>query len=139
MSQSNRSLVVDWWVYFRRGHSVYLLMVLSTLNFCTIQYSLVIERLPWLNKIFPNLALFIVGLSILYIPFSVFLGYLDYRRISVPTEQALNSEANPFLSLFASALYHMADGDGEKAKEILEPLLDINMKSKKPRRKASVR
>ena len=63
------------WLDFRQGHSVYLIFLMTFANFITIQFALLIDRIPVLNAVFPNLwvfaALFVAG----YVPLAMIIGY----------------------------------------------------------------
>ncbi len=104
------------WILFKRGHSMYLAFLVSFLNFITIQYTLLISRIPTLKAIFSNLLLFTSLFLALYVPVAVILGYIDYRRGGVETMQQLN----PWVNDLSSALILIAEGRVEEAKRILE-------------------
>ena len=54
------------WLDFRNGHSIYLIFIMTFANFVTIQYSLLIDKIPAINSIFNNIwtfaFVFIAGL-----------------------------------------------------------------------------
>ena len=43
------------WLDFRNGHSIYLIFIMTFANFVTIQYSLLIDKIPAINSIFNNI------------------------------------------------------------------------------------
>ena len=43
------------WLDFRNGHGIYLVFIMTFANFVTIQYSLLIDKVPALNSVFNNL------------------------------------------------------------------------------------
>lgn len=79
-------------VYFRRGHSFYLAFAISMANFLVIQYRLLIGYIPALSKIFGKLLVFATLFTAIYLPLATFIGWLDTKRMTVPTE----SEVNPY-------------------------------------------
>ena len=109
-----------WLAYFRRGHSAYAAFALSFLNFVVIQYRLLVEYVPPLKLLFSNLLAFAAAFFLAYIPIATVLGWLDYRKYAVPVETALTARANPWMRDMAKALYLVADGRNEEAKEVLE-------------------
>jgi len=114
------SRVLRCWTYFRRGHSVYLVFLMSFLNFIVIQYRLVVQNIPILYKTLPRLWIFTIVLLATYIPIATIIGWLDYKKGSVPTDRALGAKASPWVRDLAKALMLIADGKSEEAKKILE-------------------
>jgi len=114
------SQVLRYWIYFRQGHSVYLAFLMSFLNFIVIQYRLVVENIPILYKTLPRLWIFTIILLATYIPIATIIGWLDYKKGSVPTDSALGARASPWVRDLAKALMLIADGKSEEAKKILE-------------------
>ena len=114
------SWVLRCWTYFRRGHSVYLVFLMSFLNFIVIQYRLVVQNIPILYKTLPRLWIFTIVLLATYIPIATIIGWLDYKKGSVPTDRALGAKASPWVRDLAKALMLIADGKSEEAKKILE-------------------
>jgi len=112
--------LIRWWVYFRRGHSTYLTFLLSFLNFIVIQYKLVIESIPSLYAMFPNLIKFVVIFLLIYPPMSVLVGWLDFKKGAVPVESAVGALASPWAKDVARSLSLICEGRYEEAKKILE-------------------
>ena len=108
------------WTYFRRGHAVYLAFVISFMNFIVIQYRLLIEQIPMLSFIFSQLYMFAIIFVFIYIPLSAIIGWIDYRRGSVPVDQEVAAKANPWAIDLAKALQYIAQGENDKAIQILE-------------------
>ena len=106
------------WSYFRRGHSTYLAMALSFANFVVIQYRLLIQYVPFLSYIFSSLLSFGLVFTLIYIPISTLIGWLDYKRFAVPIDLILLTKANPYYRDIARALYMMTDKD--EVKEVLK-------------------
>ena len=63
------------WLDFRQGHSIYLVFLMTFANFITIQYSLLIERMPTFDSIFPSVWIFATIFVAGYIPLAIFIGY----------------------------------------------------------------
>ena len=74
----------DWfrrrWLDFRNGHSIYLIFVMTFANFITIQYKLLIDKIPYLAGVFDNIIIFAVVFILLYVPISIALGYWHRKR-----------------------------------------------------------
>jgi hypothetical protein len=109
--------LVTLWIYFRRGHSAYVLLVLSLINFITIQYALLVQNYPEASRLFPNLVYFGVTLVLIYGPLSTLLGFLDYKAGSIPRE----STVNPYTRTLARALQLIAQGRNREASDLLAP------------------
>lgn len=73
------SISSDWlrrrWLDFRNGHSIYLVFAMTFANFITIQYALLIERLPYWAGIFSSIWIFAIMFILFYVPLSIVLGY----------------------------------------------------------------
>lgn len=108
------------WTYFRRGHAVYLAFVMSFMNFIVIQYRLLIEQIPVLAFIFSQLYVFALIFVLVYIPLSAIIGWIDYRRGSVPVDQEVAAQVNPWTIDLAKALQYIAQGENDKAIQVLE-------------------
>ena len=64
------------WLDFRNGHSIYLIFIMTFANFVTIQYSLLIDKLPAINSIFNNIWSFAIVFIAAYIPLGMIIGVL---------------------------------------------------------------
>lgn len=71
---------------FRQGHSVYLIFLMTFANFITIQYALLIDRVPVLNSLFSNLWIFAALFISAYIPIAIVIGYW-HRKTQWKVEQ----------------------------------------------------
>jgi len=109
-----------YFTYFRRAHSIYLSFLISVSNFVVIQYRLLVQQVPMLNSIFASLSLFAICFISIYVPFAVILGWIDYNKLSVRVDAALIAKHNPYAVDVAKALYFLASGESDKAKEVLE-------------------
>jgi len=84
------SISSDWfrrrWLDFRNGHSIYLVFAMTFANFITIQYQLLIDRLPYLGGIFDSILTFAILFVLAYVPLSIVLGYW-HRKSQWKVEQ----------------------------------------------------
>ncbi|HJU58390.1 MAG TPA: hypothetical protein VJ583_01460 [Nitrososphaeraceae archaeon] len=64
------------WLDFRQGHSIYLVFIMTFANFITIQYKLVLEKVPAVDTLTGGsifgFAIFFVAL---YVPIGILIGY----------------------------------------------------------------
>lgn len=114
--------LIDLWIYFRRGHGVYLSLVAWAINFVVIQHRLFISSIPEFLEMFPNI--FVFGLSFLtiYGTLATVIGYFDYKRGSAPKEAKLISEVNPWISDLAESIVIISEGTdkNEKVRALLD-------------------
>jgi len=107
--------LLRYWFYFRRGYSLYLWFIVGFANFIIIQYSLLVEKyLPSLNLI-----AFATATIPLILIVGTLIGWLDAKRGSLKTEQAIMVGQNPLFQDLAEALYHISRGQNKKAEMIL--------------------
>jgi hypothetical protein len=92
---------------------------MSFANFIVIQYRLLVEYMPPLKLVFGNLLAFAVTFFLVYVPLAVIIGWLDYKKLAVPIDAALNAEASPWNRDIARAIILIAEGKNEEAIEIL--------------------
>jgi uncharacterized integral membrane protein len=67
------------WLDFRNGHSIYLVFLLTLVNFILIVYNFAILKLPFISS-FLNLPLFVVIFFLIYIPAAILIGYWHRRN-----------------------------------------------------------
>ena len=79
-----------WWE-FRIGHSTYLIFILTFVNFVLISYRLLVERIPFLQDIIPELWIFVILFLLIYIPASIIIGFW-HRKTQLKVETTLNME-----------------------------------------------
>jgi len=101
-----------WWE-FRQGHSIYLIFLLTFVNFILISYRLLIEQIPFLNNLIPELWIFIIMFLGFYIPAAILIG-IWHRRTQLQVENTITLEQNPF---FAKIFRTMLDVQTKKASE----------------------
>lgn len=73
------------WLDFRNGHSIYLIFIMTFANFVTIQYSLLIDKIPAINSIF-SIWTFAIIFVAAYIPLGMIIGYW-HRKSQWKVEQ----------------------------------------------------
>lgn len=116
-----------WWE-FRQGHSIYLIFILTFINFVLIAYRLLIEKIPFFKQIFPELWIFVVLFLGIYIPASILIGYW-HRRTQLSVEATLGMEQNPLLAkMFRTILDAQT---GKASKEEIEKVRNILSKIEK--------
>ena len=101
-----------WWE-FRQGHSIYLIFLLTFVNFILISYRLLIEKIPFLNNLIPELWVFVIMFLGFYIPAAILIG-VWHRRTQLRVENTITLEQNPF---FAKMFRTMLDVQTKKASE----------------------
>ncbi|MGQ4915232.1 MAG: hypothetical protein ACP6IU_10905 [Candidatus Asgardarchaeia archaeon] len=110
-----KTQILRYWTYFRRGHNVYLAFLISFANFVAIQYSLVIKTIEQLSFVFPDLITFGITFFLIYLPVATVIGWIDYKKASVPIDAAVGAKANPFFMDLARAISLLAEGKNEEA------------------------
>jgi len=110
-----KTQILRYWTYFRRGHNVYLAFLISFANFVAIQYSLVIKTIEQLSFVFSDLITFGITFFLIYLPVATVIGWIDYKKASVPIDAAVGAKANPFFMDLARAISLLAEGKNEEA------------------------
>jgi len=114
-----------WWE-FRQGHSVYLIFVLTFINFILIAYRLLIERVTFFKELVPELWIFAVMFILFYIPAATLIGYW-HRRTQLRVETTLVQQQNPILAKMIRTLLDVQTGKAteEEIKEFRDMLNSI--------------
>ncbi|WP_309493009.1 hypothetical protein [Candidatus Hecatella orcuttiae] len=115
-----RRRLLRYWTYFRRGHSVYLIFAITFLNFIVIQYRLLIEYIPTLQKLFSHLIVFMIVFFVIYIPLATIIGWTDVKRGAVPINHTIMAKANPYYRDLAKAIILLADGKNAEAIKLMK-------------------
>jgi len=117
-----------WWE-FRQGHSVYLIFILTFVNFILISYRLLIERIPIFQELLPDLWIFVLIFLAIYIPSSVLIGYW-HRKTQLKVETTLNMQQNPLFAKMFRVMLDVQTGKAtkEEIEEFREFLKDIEKK-----------
>ena len=120
-------VVFRCYTYFKRAHAAYFAFLLSLANFVVIQYRLVIEYVPFLKTVFPNLLTFAICFIVTYGILTIFIGRLDFKKGAFRVEAAIAASSSPYdrdmaraLSLLSEAIKHIVEGNKQGALERLE-------------------
>ena len=117
-----------WWE-FRQGHSIYLIFMLTFVNFILIAYRLLIEKVTIFKELIPELWIFAVLFIICYIPAATLIG-LWHRRTQLRVETTLVQQQNPILAKMIRTLLDVQTGvaSEEEIKEFRKMLEKIEKK-----------
>ena len=117
-----------WWE-FRIGHSTYLIFLLTFTNFVLISYRLLIERIPFLQDIVPELWIFAILFLLLYIPTSIIIGFW-HRKTQLKVDTTLAMYQNPFTAKMFRTILDVQTGKAstEEIEEFRKLLLKIEKK-----------
>lgn len=83
-------LIRDIWIYFKTGHSGYLVYTISILNFVVLQHRLFISYIPFLSNYIGGLGKFFIIFILTYVPLASIIGYLEYRKGTIVRTPKLN-------------------------------------------------
>ena len=119
-----------WWE-FRAGHSVYLIFVLTFINFILISYRLLIEKIPIFQELIPNLSIFVLLFLAFYIPAAVLIGFW-HRKTQLKIETTLQVEQNPVMAKMFRTILDVQTGKAsdDEIKEFRKFLVKIENKLK---------
>jgi uncharacterized protein YneF (UPF0154 family) len=114
-----------WWE-FRQGHSVYLIFMLTFINFILISYRLLIEKVVIFKELFPELWIFAILFIVCYIPAAVLIGFW-HRKTQLRVETTLVQQQNPVLAKMVRTLLDVQTGKAtekeiEEFREMLEKI-----------------
>ena len=112
-----------WWE-FRIGHSTYLIFMLTFVNFILISHRLLIERVPFLQEILPELWIYMVAFLAIYIPLSIIIGF-SHRRTQLSVENYIRQKESPFFCKLVRGILDSKTGksdikDIEKFRKMLK-------------------
>jgi hypothetical protein len=79
------------WLDFRNGHSIYLVFLLTLVNFILIVYNFAILKIPFIST-FLNLPLFVVIFFLIYVPAAILIGYWHRRNQYAVENEAMVQE-----------------------------------------------
>jgi hypothetical protein len=122
------------WLDFRQGHSIYLAFLIMFANFITIQYSLMIERIPAFSTIFSNVWVFVVAFIAIYMPLSIVIGYW-HRKSQWKVEQEAMFNENVVQATMYLFLIRLIEGKAtDKERQDMKAMLEkIIAKGPKPK------
>jgi len=117
-----------WWE-FRMGHGTYLIFLLTFTNFTLISYRLLIEKIPFLQGIVPELWIFMVLFISIYIPASILIGFW-HRKTQLRVETTLQNQENPMLAKMFRTMLDVKTGKAtkEEIEKFRKFLLNIETK-----------
>jgi hypothetical protein len=126
MTSFNSDWVRRRWLDFRNGHSIYLVFAMTFANFITIQYQLLIDRLPYLAGIFDSILTFAILFVLAYVPLSIVLGYW-HRKSQWKVEQDALFRENKVGAIMWMYVIDLIEGNvSEEDKKLMkESLLKI--------------
>jgi len=85
-----------WWE-FRQGHSIYLIFMLTFINFILISYRLLIEKITLFKEVIPDLWVFALLFLLCYITAAILIGYW-HRKTQLRVETTIIQQQNPILA-----------------------------------------
>jgi hypothetical protein len=132
-----KSLARNWtrrrWLDFRNGHSIYLIFLMTFANFVTIQYGLLIDRVPFLSNLFGSIWVFAILYVALYVPVAMVIGYW-HRKTQWRVEQHALFKENVIGATMWLFVIDLIDGRvSEEEKEQMRTML-YKIVRKPPRR-----
>jgi hypothetical protein len=117
-----------WWE-FRQGHSIYLIFMLTFVNFILISYRLLIERVAIFKELIPELWIFALLFIVCYIPAATLIGFW-HRRTQLRVETTIVNQQNPVLAKMIRTLLDVQTGvaSEDEIKEFRKMLEKIEKK-----------
>ena len=91
MNFLNNKYIRRRWLDFRNGHSIYLVFLLTLVNFILIVYNFAILKIPVLST-YLNLSLFVLIFFLVYVPIAIIIGYWHRRNQYAVENEALLQE-----------------------------------------------
>jgi hypothetical protein len=87
----NNKYIRRRWLDFRNGHSIYLVFLLTLVNFILIVYNFAILKIPVLST-YLNLPLFVLIFFLVYVPMAIIIGYWHRRNQYAVENEAMTQE-----------------------------------------------
>jgi len=113
--------------YLRIGYLTYFAMVVGMINILTATYFLAIEKIPFLQTIFPTFESYVIVVIIIGIPTVVIVGWIHLKKIGTyAAEMNVSVEANPYnykflpgwtIEVFGPAYHELVKVYSKKIKE----------------------
>jgi uncharacterized membrane protein len=122
------------WLDFRNGHSIYLIFIMTFANFVTIQYKLLIEKVPFLtHSIFSSIWVFAIVFVVVYVPLGMIIGYW-HRKNQFSVEQEALFSQNQIGATINLFIIDLIDGKvtEEEKQQMRNYLLKIMKRSPRP-------
>jgi hypothetical protein len=121
------------WLDFRNGHSIYLIFLMTFANFVTIQYQLLLQRVPAIHDLHINIWIFALIFVAIYLPVGMIIGYWHRKnQFSVEAEALFNqNQIGATMTLF---LIDLIDGKvtEEEKQHMRNYLLKIMRQANRP-------
>ena len=116
-----------WWEE-RSGHTIYLIYILTFVNYILITYTFFIEKIPFFQELIPHLWIFVLIFLVSYIPASTIIGYW-HRRTQLRVDTTIKLLENP---LWAKMFRTIMDVQtGKASKEEIEKMRQLLTKIEK--------
>src|SRR5437763_15876861 len=121
------------WLDFRNGHGIYLVFIMTFANFVTIQYRLLLEKIPFLHSLFSNIWVFAILFVAIYIPLGMIIGYWHRKNQFSVEAEALFSQ-NQIGATIQLFIIDLIDGKvtEEEKQQMRNYLLKIMKRSTRP-------
>jgi hypothetical protein len=105
------------WLDFRNGHTIYLIFLMTFANFITIQYQLLLQRVPIFQELHINIWIFAILFVVIYLPLGMIIGYWHRRnQFAVEAEALFNqNQIGATINLFLIDLIDGKVTEDEKA------------------------
>ena len=116
-----------WWEE-RTGHTLYLIYILTFVNFILISYTFFIERIPFVEELVPHLWIFVLIFLVSYIPASIIIGYW-HRRTQLKVDTTIKILENPLLAKMFRTIMDVQTG--KASKEEIEKMRQLLTKIEK--------
>ena len=91
MNFLNNKYIRRRWLDFRNGHSIYLVFLLTLVNFILIVYNFAILKIPVLST-YLTLPLFVLIFFLVYVPMAIIIGYWHRRNQYAVENEAMTQE-----------------------------------------------
>jgi len=117
---------MNFWDSFnkvKRAHQYFLAFILSMPTFLSVLYDSYLTKIPLLVRLFPSLERFVLVFAVVYIPSMLALGeyYFENKKGRPKREEAKRDMmANPWMMDMTQAVIYIAQGQNDKAVELLE-------------------
>lgn len=122
ISESKPYRIRKLWLYFRYGHSTYISITLSMMNFILLSYRFIIEPNIENVVIINNLTTFAIVFLIIYIPVSILIGYW-HRKTQIKVDLDIKFTRN---IVFAKTIKSLIDLKLQKSnKEEIDKLENL--------------
>ena len=114
------------WLDFRNGHSTYLIFAMTFANFITIQYKLLIDKVPSMDWLFGSIWLFAMVFIAIYVPLAIIIGYW-HRKTQWTVEQEALFRENKVGAVLWLYIMDLIEGkvNEEDKKKMRDALLKI--------------